>query len=111
MLKVKTANWKAVNGTCLQGYIDADYKTLCKVFGKEDSDGDGYKTDAEWCLQFSDGVVATIYNYKDGKNYNGAVGLAKSKITDWHVGGHSARAVANVEAMLEAYYAKQAQHA
>lgn len=108
MLKVKQAKtFSAFNGTSLQGYIDADYKTLCKVFGKETNDGDGYKVDAEWLLEFSDGVVATIYNYKDGKNYNGRSGLAKSKITDWHVGGRSARAVANVEQMLEKFYAKQ----
>ena len=107
MLTAKEANWDAVNGTSLQGYVDVTYATLKKVFGKEHSDGDGYKVDAEWDLQFSDGVVATIYNYKDGKNYCGRSGLAKSKITEWHVGGTSKRAVANVEAMLEAYYEKQ----
>ena len=88
-------------------YVNVSYATLKKVFGKEHSDGDGYKVDAEWMLQFSDGVVATIYNYKDGKNYCGRSGLAKSNITDWHVGGKSAKAVQNVERMLEAYYAKQ----
>lgn len=108
MLKVKEAKWNAVNGTSLQGYVYCDYATLKKVFGKEHSDGDGYKVDAEWMLQFDDGVVATIYNYKDGKNYNGARGLAKSKITEWHVGGKSARAVRNVEDMIEMYEAKQA---
>lgn len=106
MLKVKTAHWSAVNGTSLQGYITADFKVLKKLFGKP-TDGDGYKVDAEWCLEFSDGVVATIYNYKDGKNYNGARGTPKTQITEWHVGGRSARAVANVEDMLELYYARQ----
>jgi hypothetical protein len=91
-------------GSCLQGYIDVDYATLKAVFGKEHSNGDGYKVDAEWELKFSDGTYATIYNYKDGKNYCGKSGLAKSKITDWHVGGSSKRAVECVEAMLNAYY-------
>jgi hypothetical protein len=108
-LTFKEAKWDAISGTSLQGYVNVTYATLKKVFGKEHGDGDGYKVDAEWMLQFSDGVVATIYNYKDGKNYCGRSGLAKSKITDWHVGGNSARAVANVEAMLEKHYAKQAQ--
>lgn len=94
-------------GSSLQGYIDCDYATLKKVFGKEHSDGDGYKVDAEWALKFSDGTYATIYNYKDGKNYCGKSGLAKTKITDWHVGGQSARAVACVEAAIEEYNAKQ----
>jgi hypothetical protein len=107
MLTVKQAkDFKAFNGTCLQGHVYADYKVLKKVFGKP-SEGDGYKVDAEWDVVFSDGTIATIYNYKDGKNYNGSRGLAKTQITDWHVGGRSARAVANVEAVLEQYYAKQ----
>jgi hypothetical protein len=107
MLTVKPAkNYSAFNGTSLQGYITADYAVLKKVFGKP-NEGDGYKVDAEWDVVFSDGVVATIYNYKDGKNYNGARGLNKTQITNWHVGGRSARAVANVEDVLELYYARQ----
>ena len=109
MLKVKQiTDWRLLNGTSLQGYVDADYKVLCKVFGRPDPNAhDNYKSDAEWDLEFSDGTVATIYNYKDGKNYCGASGLAKTKIRDWHVGGRSARAVRNVEDMLERYYAQQ----
>jgi len=103
MLKVKQAT--KFESSCLQGYITADYAVLKKVFGKPGV-GDGYKTDAEWELKFSDGVYATIYNYKDGKNYNGASGTPKTQITDWHVGGMSSRAVRNVEQMLEAYYFK-----
>ena len=89
--------------SCLQGYVDVEYKTLCKVFGKEHSKGDEYKVDAEWMLKFSDGTYATIYNYKDGKNYNGKSGLAKSKITDWHVGGSSELAVKRVQDAINAY--------
>ena len=106
MLKVKTANWKAVNGTSLKGYVYADFATLEEVFGAA-GEGDGYKVDAEWCLQFSNGVVATIYNYKDGKNYCGDCGLDVEDITEWHVGGHSAKALASVEKMLAEHYAKQ----
>jgi len=105
MLKVKEAKWQAVNGTSLQGYIDIDYYDLVEIFGKENCDGDGYKVDAEWCLQFSNGVVATIYNYKDGKNYCGADGFEKEDITEWHVGGKSKAAVQTVEAYIEQHYA------
>lgn len=104
MLRVTKAT--KFESSSLQGYVYADYAVLKKVFGKP-GDGDGYKTDAEWELKFSDGVYATIYNYKDGKNYNGARGTPKTQITEWHVGGSSARAVANVEAMLELYHARQ----
>lgn len=79
------------NGTCLQGEIEVSYKKLVKVFGKA-SDGDGYKTDAEWIIMTPVGI-ATIYNYKDGKNYCGIEGTPKTKITDWHIGGHTKTAV------------------
>ena len=95
-MKFKKANPKSANGTSLMGEIDVSYTKLCKVFGEEHSSGDGYKTDAEWCLKFDDNgqvVIATIYNYKSGKNYNGNRGTATSRIRDWHIGGHDPRAL------------------
>ena len=92
----------ALNGTSLQGYVDADYKVLKKLFGKP-LEGDGYKVDAEWVVVFDNKIVATIYNYKDGKNYNGASGLNKTQIRDWHIGGNSKIAVARVQEVLEEY--------
>jgi len=105
MLTVKKANWSAVNGTSLKGNINCNYATLVEVFGVEHSDGDGYKVDAEWCLQFSNGVVATIYNYKDGKNYCGADGYDKEDLADWHIGGKSALAERTVDEYIEQYFA------
>lgn len=102
-MKFKKANPNSVNGTSLQGYVDVSYAKLCKVFGEEHSSGDGYKTDAEWGLEFEDGdqvVVATIYNYKDGKNYKGHRGKATSRIRMWHVGGNDPRALEMVNKVL-----------
>ena len=107
MLTVKNAKWEAVNGTSLQGNINVSYSTLVEIFGTEHSDGDGYKVDAEWMLQFSNGVVARIYNYKDGQNYCGEDGLLVEDITDWHIGGKSRLAEKTVEQYIEQYYAKQ----
>jgi hypothetical protein len=75
-----------VCGTFLQGYINAKYSDMIKVFGNPNSEGDEHKTDAEW-FGTIDGDVFTIYNYKDGKNYNGKDGLSVKNITDWHIGG------------------------
>ena len=94
----------ACNGTSLMGYVDADYKVLKKLFGKP-LEGDGYKVDAEWLVMFDNKTFATIYNYKDGKNYNGPSGTPKTQITEWHVGGRSGEAVRTVERMLEQHYA------
>lgn len=87
-MNYKTHNEKKINivGTFLISCIDIDYNTLKGIFGKP-TDGDGYKIDAEWEIEFEDGKVATIYNYKDGKNYNGRNGIPKTKIREWHIGG------------------------
>lgn len=72
-------------GTSLAGYIHTDYKKIVELLGKPHSNGDGYKVDAEWNIEMN-GKVLTIYNYKDGKNYNGRNGLATKNITEWHIG-------------------------
>jgi hypothetical protein len=75
------------NGTCLQGYVVASFDAICSIFG-DPMDGN-YKTDAEWNILFSDGEVATIYNWKDGRNYCGESGMEVEDIKDWHIGGNS----------------------
>ena len=100
-MKFTTHNQKEiyVNGTCLQGSIKADYHNLEKLFG-EPTIGDGYKTDAEWEIEFEDGIVATIYNWKNGKNYNGENGIPITEITNWNVGGREQKAVDNLISIL-----------
>jgi len=71
----------------LAGYVDVTYAKLVRLFGKP-LGGDGYKVDAEWEVEFEDGLRCCIYNYKNGKNYNGISGTPKTKITDWHIGSH-----------------------
>ena len=86
-------------GSSLQGYVQVPYATLVAIFGPPHSN-DGYKVDAEWILILASGNVASIYNYKDGKNYNGESGLAVELITDWHVGGKEKAVVPELEAIL-----------
>jgi len=86
--------------TCLQGYIDISYKDLVEKLGEPSENYDDYKSDAEWQLEFEDGTVATLYNYKDGRNYLGAEGLDKEEIRDWHIGGNDTRAVEKVHELL-----------
>ena len=86
-----------INGTHLQGYIKADYSKLRGMLGESHSDG--YKTDWSWDIEFEDGTVATIYNWKNGPNY-GAVGVTPDMVKKWHVGGHNSRAVEKVKKIL-----------
>jgi len=74
-------------GTGLQGYIDdVPYEALVKIFGEPNGETDGYKIDALWILRTPVGV-ATIYNYKTGKNYLGKEGIPVKEIKNWNVGG------------------------
>jgi len=97
----KTTN---VGGTFLRGYIKATYDQLVKTFGEpHDPDGDNYKTDVEWAFEFADGTIATLYNWKNGKNYLGeAEGLELDDIYEWNVGGNSDKAVAKLLEKLRA---------
>jgi NTP pyrophosphatase (non-canonical NTP hydrolase) len=74
------------SGGSLSGYLDITYAELVAALGEPNAEGDGYKTDAEWTVELSDGTKASIYNYKNGRHYLGDEGLAVEDITDWHVG-------------------------
>jgi len=81
---------------CLQGLFTASYKDIVKVFGKETSKGDDYKTQAEWHIVTEDGF-ATIYDYKRGKKYNGSKDYTpKTQVTDWHIGGATEKVVNHI---------------
>lgn len=89
------------NFTSLQGHITCDYEVLCAMFG-EPMNGDGRKTDAEWHILFPEpGIVATIYNWKNGRNYLGPDGLDAKDIKNWNIGGHTALAANLVEAEIK----------
>ncbi len=76
--QVKTVdNYNCINGTSLQGYVRTTYAQLVALFGQGMGAGD--KTTQEWILQFNNGVVATIY---DWKTYDTPL-----DVYDWHVGG------------------------
>tara|TARA_A100001011_G_scaffold396794_1_gene495834 strand:- start:2562 stop:2918 length:357 start_codon:yes stop_codon:yes gene_type:complete len=78
-----------VNGSCLQGYVNATYDELVSKLGSPGPSFDGYKSDAEWHIEFEDGSVATIYNWKDGFNYCGENGTPIENIKEWHIGGNT----------------------
>lgn len=86
-MKFTQADWQAVNGTSLQGYIRATYAELVERFGQPEGGGD--KTTVEWMLKFEDGTVATIYDWKEYET--------PTYEYDWHIGGKSKAAVSAVK--------------
>lgn len=103
-MKFKTHNDKEINvdNTGFVGYVKMNYKDLTRCFGESDC-FDNDKSDAEWIIEFEDGIVATIYNYKDGKNYCGNKGTPIEKIEMWHVGGVNEEALKHVVTALDEY--------
>jgi hypothetical protein len=89
-MKYKTHNQKEIEimaGTSFAGTIKVSYSRLVECFGNSYDDIDEYKTDANWIIQFEDGVIVIIYNWKNGRNYLGnQVGFPKEDITEWHIG-------------------------
>lgn len=89
----------SIDGTHLVGYIKANYIDLCSLFGAP-TESDGYKVDAEWQIKFTDGYVATIYNWKDGPNYLGEQGMPVHLINEWHIGSHDDTPVDRIKALI-----------
>ena len=88
MPKIKSINKADADGTCLQDYVTVSYQTIVAKYGNPIT-SDGYKVDAEWIIQWDDGQVGTLYNWKNGKNYLGEDGLPVEKIKEWNIGGKS----------------------
>lgn len=91
-----------ITGTCFQGEIISSFQKLVDAFGQPlKSDFICYKSDAEWWVKFTDGKVATIYNWKDGKNYLGKDGMKTEEIMNWHIGGRDKAIVERIISILE----------
>ena len=97
------------SGTSLVGYLeDTSFYRLIEMFGRPGTDNhDDYKCDAQWDIEFDDGSVATIYNWKNGLNYIGKIdkdgnhGLQLTDITYWNVGGKDPKVLDRIMTMLE----------
>ena len=84
---------EAINGTCLQGYVVATYEELTAAFGP--SVGPSDKVEFEWWVEFDNGTVSAIYDWKR-YDKEPPVGLFT-----WNVGGRSSEAVTLVEEALQ----------
>ena len=83
---MKFTNDALVNGTSLKGHIVTTYAELVEKFGEPNKGSD--KTTVEWRLDFEDGTVATIYDWKYGET--------PMHKTEWNIGGKNSDAVFRV---------------
>jgi len=101
-------------GTSLVGHLErVDFYRLIEVFGRPGTDNhDDYKCDAQWDIEFGDGLVATIYNWKNSLNYNDRIekngdhGMQLTDMTHWNIGGKDPKVVDRLMSMLETLYPK-----
>jgi hypothetical protein len=85
------------NGTSLRGEIRTTRAHLTEVFGEPHVWPEGDKVTLEWIIQFSDGTIATIY---DWKRYElGTPDL--HEVEDYHIGGNDFTASLLVKEAME----------
>ena len=83
-IQFENARFTSASGSCLRGYVKTTYDELVNVFG-EPTKLKGDKVNVEWTIKFSDGTVATIYDWKQSETPMG--------VYDWHIGGFNYLAV------------------
>lgn len=77
------------SGTSGKGGFVCKYETLVKVLGEPLKGSDDFKTQAEWNIEYKDGTITTIYDWKQGKGYLGdEEGIESEDVIEWNVGGN-----------------------
>lgn len=85
------------NGTCLQGYMSIKYSEIVSILGKPQST-DMDKVTAEWSFKAYDGMVFTIYDYKEDVTPKG--------VYAWHIGGLNKNVLPFVQSLFSNYIVK-----
>jgi len=91
-----------ISGTGLLAYLhELSYARIVDMFGEPLKEHfDDFKTDAQWNIKFPDGEIASIYNYKSGRNYKGPNAPDVKDITTWHIGGNNKDVVFRIHQLL-----------
>ena len=90
---MQKADFNKANGSSYIGIINTTYERLVQAFGEPHIHG-GDKTTVEWILEFDDGTVATIYDWKEE--------TTPEYEYDWHIGGFDILARIRVSEALQA---------
>lgn len=104
-----TRNANNISGTSLRGHVTAYYSQLIAAFGEPIAEADGYKVSSEWDIEFEDGKVASIYDYKETNLYDRELPsvaefrrIADERGHHWHIGGKDSVVVDRILAILAA---------
>jgi len=96
--------YEACIGTHGQGDLNVNYRMLKQIFGKPDDgyESGDYKIRKHWTISI-DGVVCTIYDWKQGKQFRGYRPL---KDCTWSVGGSHPISRRLVQGLIDKAYAQ-----
>lgn len=81
-----------IQGTSHKGYVCTTYDRLVKFLGEPKGGSADGKTTCEWHIEFEDGKVATIYDWK--------VNSTPKDLYNWHVGAKTHGALDRLEEVL-----------
>lgn len=84
----KEDDMKTLDGTYLQGHLNASYQQLCSTFGPPTIYVNDDKVRAEWMIRFTEGdrvTRATIYDWKRDEPVE--------DVKEWNVGGFNWSAI------------------
>ena len=87
------------DGTSYRGQFSLPYARVIELLGQPNSQHDEQKSDLEWSFE-RDGVVATVYNWKNGPKYTGG---SIEDISLWNIGGLSVKSIYLVSDLLDGH--------
>ena len=90
--------WDKTDGTSLKGHLTASYAEIVSVLGQPTHPVE--KIDAHWSFEVNGEVVVTLYNWKNGRVYNGPKAPPVEKLKSWNIGGHDSKAVKAVSELF-----------
>ena len=86
-----------VNGSSYKGEITTTYAKLVELFGEPSKNSGDGKMDVNWKIEFENGTVASIYNYKNGVKYGNS---DIESITEWTIGGYKSECVNLIKELI-----------
>lgn len=86
------SEYHRISGSSLVGEIVASFDEIREAFGDPGRPMDPAKTQVGWQLEFEDGTIATIYDWKKP--------FPVTLVQLWNIGGHDEMALDRVEEVV-----------
>lgn len=85
--------WDKLQMSSGRGSVLATYDKLVELFGEPERTNCD-KTQVEWDIEWSDGTISTIYDWK-------CYGEEPEEVTEWNIGGFDGNSLLYVQELLK----------